>query len=813
MNSSGKASKKIVIGLGVFFGLILLAMVVVPLVVDVDSYRPKIVGIANENINGRLTLGKLSLSLWGQIRVNVDGLTLTDSRDQKVMSVKDVYFHVPFLSLLTGSPVLTFKTTNPELIVIKNKAGKLNLLTLVKEQPKTAAGAKAEAAKPGATPEKSATHELPSIVRNARLGVEMKKAQLTYKDEATGLVSEVKDLDVVAKDISLSRKMELTVTASLDTKMGKTMNVKGPAKLTLSMLPKFNGSQFESTQISMNGNLDGVEISLPGLFEKKAGLATNASANLLATEDSVTINDCTAKFFNAEIKTSGNVKGFSYAPEPSFDIRIKSNDVDLKPWNALIPSLKEYDLGGVATFSAEASGSASKPKYLANMSLKNGTAKAPHLKAQPKFDAFAKIVTDNVEAFAFTMTAPSNDLKISGKVASFTKPKVDVSVTSSGMDLDALIDFPPPAAPAKTGASAPGAPAAGEGKGATGTVAEQDLDALLDPLRQNPIARDLIANLKLQMAFVKAKNVKISDIGGTAVMKGLALNVDGVKMNVFNGTIKAGMQAQLAPKTPTYHLNLVVDKLDLQKAVESQFAMFKNTLTGIATFKMDGSGASFNTLPAKKNLTASGHFEATGAKFATIDIGKVVVEAITKSIDGIAAKVPALKGKSLGTPPNIDSRYSIVSSDFTINGGRFAAPNFVGKAEPNKGLDLKGDTKVGILDLAVDANWEIIDTYNLTKAKDLSVDFQGIHVEHILADADGFVHIPIKVGGTCAAPQVSYVAAPEALGRVALNNTTKAMSGKAKAEAKKQLENVIQKQAPPQVQEALKKFGGKLFGN
>lgn len=782
MNSYGKISKKILVWGAGLFGALVLILAIIPFFIDVDSYRPKIVSIANEHINGKLELGKLSLSLWGQIRVNVDGMTLKDAHDQKVMGVKDVYFHLPFFSLFSGSPILTFKTTKPELFIVKNKAGKMNVMTLIKEEPKAQGASAKPAEATDKTAKGSAPSELPSIVKNARLGVEMKKAQLSYKDEASGLVSQVNDLNLLAKDISLSKKMEVIVTADLDTKMGKTLEVKGPARMTLNAFPKFKGAEFESSDITIKGDMDGVEIHMPGTFEKKKGLAANVTANLTATPDSVQIKDCTAKFHNAVIETQGGASGFS-SNALKYDFTVKSNEIDLKAWNELLPAL--------------------------------------NMKADAKMMASAKIVTDAVENFTVSMKAPGNEGKVVGKVVSFTKPKIDMALTSSGMDLDQIIDFSKMTAEAPKGKAAPeskggggGEAGAGKGGAASGTAhAEEDFDALLEPLRTDPMAKDMVFNGKVQIAFIKAKNVRISDIGVNASFKGLALNVDGAHLNVFGGNIKAGMAANLAPKTPTYKMNLNVDKLDIQKAVESQFAMFKNTLIGIASFRMDGQGASFNPTPAKKNLNASGHFQAENATFATIDIGKVVVEAIGKSLDGIAQKVPALKGKSLGAPPNIDSKYTIVSSDFTISGGRFNAPNFVAKAVQNKGLDLKGDTKVGLVDLGLDANWEIVDTYNLTKARDLNVDFQGVHVEHILADNDGNVHIPIKVGGTCAAPQVSYTAVPEALGKVAVNNSTKALGGKAKAEAKKKIEEAVQKQAPPQVQEALKKFGGKLFGN
>ena len=87
-------------------------IVFVPFWVDVDHYRPQLVDLANQQIQGKLELGKLRLSLWGQIRIEVAGLKLTTPTGDEVVHVEDAYFHVPFL-FLSGSPILTFKMNQP----------------------------------------------------------------------------------------------------------------------------------------------------------------------------------------------------------------------------------------------------------------------------------------------------------------------------------------------------------------------------------------------------------------------------------------------------------------------------------------------------------------------------------------------------------------------------------------------------------------------------------------------------------------------------------------------------------------------------
>ena len=51
---SMKSKKKILIGLAVLFSLLVVAVAVLPFMIDVDKYRPEIVAKANEKINGKI---------------------------------------------------------------------------------------------------------------------------------------------------------------------------------------------------------------------------------------------------------------------------------------------------------------------------------------------------------------------------------------------------------------------------------------------------------------------------------------------------------------------------------------------------------------------------------------------------------------------------------------------------------------------------------------------------------------------------------------------------------------------------------------
>jgi hypothetical protein len=274
-------------------------------------------------------------------------------------------------------------------------------------------------------------------------------------------------------------------------------------------------------------------------------------------------------------------------------------------------------------------------------------------------------------------------------------------------------------------------------------------------------------------------------------------------MKVWGGAIGASTQFHLGSNPPTYRFSTKVEGLDLQQAVDSQLHFLKNTVVGKAHFEMTGEGASFNPAPAIDHLKANGKLKVDKAKFATIDVGKMAGDALNQAIEKLAEKIPAAKGKKINPVPSGESRYDSISSDFGIVGGKFTAPNFYAKAEPNHGIDLKGNTEVGLKDYSLKTNWEVIDTYNLTHARDLSIDQNGVRVDHILAEGNNPVKFPVHAGCTVMAPCYSYTEVPEYLAGIALRNASKALTGKAKEELKKQAEGLL-KNAPPALQDKLK---------
>jgi uncharacterized protein involved in outer membrane biogenesis len=795
--------------------VLVLTALLVPLFVDVDQYRPRLVTEVNRRIRGKLELGKLQLSLWGRIRVGIEGLKLVDSRGRVLVQVKDAWFGVPVSSLFSGAPELTLHLGKPEIQVAKDRAGAINLLQVLPTESTQAvpADVAAESSAPSA-----GSVELPAILVRARFGLDIQEAQASYRDEATALAFQVNALDVRVKDLSLSRPTLFEVRARLAGRMGKLFEMHGPAKLSGRLETQIDAGKLQSYRAQAKADLSAVAIEVPGAFIKKEGVPAQADLRLAGNLQSVQLESLQAQFHNVKLSGSGSMQLASTTVPSKLKMALQVPAFDLSEWTALLPALQGSGLQGKIGLEAGVEGPVDAFQYRASVQMADLGAKVPGLKAMPTFSGDVKIRTDQVESFQWVLKAPGTDLTLSGSVLGFTAPKIQAQFTSrSGMDLDQWVDWnffaeKKKAELAAAKASSSSAAAGSGSPSAAQPASSDDLDALMNPLRELEPARRASGTIQASLPLIQAYGVRMTAVQARLQLKELAMVLEPFSMQVFEGKVSAKASMDLKPKAPTYQFTSQTDGIQLSKAVESQLQLFKNTLLGKASFNIQGSGSSFNPEPAMRNLNAKGSLKVTNATFATLDIGRMASDAVNRAVEQVSQKVPMLKGMALRTPPGKDSRYDWIASDFTISGGVFQAPNFATQAATGFAVDLKGATRLGLLDLALKADWEVIDTHNVLKARDLSVQVAGTDVPHVLAQGDGPVRFPVSVSGTAMAPQFSTLQVPEYLAKVAGENLAKAAGNRAKAELKQRateaLGNAAQKAAPA-IKNALKGLFGR----
>ena len=806
--------KKWLTRLGILFGGLLGLVFAIPFFIQVDRYRPQIEQAVNQKIRGQLQLGRLSISLWGHLWVEVAGVQLQDSSKAEILSVKHAYLELPFSSVFSGSPQISFKMDAPSVHLARDSQGQLNVMGLMgTSESKGGSSARTDAtltqkqpdAKLEETPKPAGA--LPAILVNSRLGFELKSALLTYEDRKSGLKTEIKDFNLKLEDLSMSHPVHLEAWTDLNTQVGKTLTLQGPIRLEGKAQPIFQGQSFQSLSLNASLNASEVEVQVPGAFQKKKGVEAKSQILLKVLPDQVQIEQFKTVFLNAELRLQGNVSDFNSNQGPRLNLGLATNDVQFRPWVAVIPALAQFELGGAAKVTAQLKGTPTQPAYDVSISVKDLSAKAPMLKTQPRWNAQVHVKTDQVDSIHVTFSAPGNQAELRGSVTSFKKPSVNFQLTSDQMDLDQLVDFPSKSAQKAEGQTqASSKSESGEresGKKSAGISGEVNYDAQVAELRKNPALGDWTGRFGVKIGKLKANEIQLSQLNCQLSFNHWITSLDSCGLKVFQGEIQSKLMMNLGVATPTYQGTLDVKGLDFAEAGSHSSQMFKNTLKGRGNFKMDLQGASFNPETAKSMLKAKGTLKVQPAAFTTLDIMKLVKDSIDQALLKVADKVPGLKGKGIGSLPSHSAEYDEMSGDFSIQNAVFSTPNFVAKAKAGRGVDLKGKTDVGIKNYSLDAFWEVVDTYNLTHLKDISVEQNGIKVENIFADGNGPVHFPFHVGCTLTSPCYTSLEIPEALGKVALGNLGKAVSNRAKSELMKKASELLN-QAPHGIPAGLK---------
>ncbi|NDD90906.1 hypothetical protein EBZ37_02310 [bacterium] len=719
---------------------------------------------------------------------------------------------LPFSSILSGSPRVTLQMIKPSIDIVRNADGQINALALFKKGSPSASGTDSQgkaSTPPGGSAEESLRTqvEIPAVLARARLGFEVRDGSLRYVDEQKKIDTSVERLRVLLPEASILRPTSLSVEADINTKVGKDLSLAGPVIFSAVINPVISSGSMKEVTASMEASGSDLQIDLPGLFQKKKGVALGLTGKLGFSSDRLRLDALTAKLHESEITLSGTVEQPAAAQAsdgPQLQVRAVSKSVDLASLAGLMPILDPYKVSGSSSLEMEVKGPVSLMRYNGKVSFSSVKFSHPKFKVEPKLDGSIQIATNELQDIQVNVTGPGSDLKVSGKLQDFLKPRIALSIESSALDLDQWINLGSPKAAAKSAAPAKEEPVArSQGKAekpavSTGGVsnASVDFDALLEPLRKNAIASATTLQTDIQIKKCKVYHVALSNLRARATLQNLVFALQDASFEVFDGRVLSSMKLDLKPARPTYSFTSKVDGLQIQKAVESQLALFKNTLFGSLSAQAAGSGSSFNPDSAMQSLSMKGSFEVRKAKFATLDVGKMVFDGINQSIAKVAEKVPPLKGKQLGAMGNRESLYEIIRSDFQLNGGKFTAPNFSAKAEPKNGLDLSGSLSVTLKDLGLQGRFDITDTYNLTKAEELSVDIAGVTVPRLLAEKGKPVRLPIVVECTVSKPCPKYMDLAEHFTRVALANTSGAAGERAKSEAKKAIGDVIKKKLP-----------------
>ena len=206
--------KKLLIGVGVVFGALILIALLLPLLVNVDRLRPEVQKQASDALGREVTIGELKLAVLSG-GVTAKDISISDDpafSQQPFVTAKSLDVGVDLMPLIFSKAlhVNTLTLEEPEIHLVKSAGGKWNFSSV---GTKSAPAATKRGRRKGAEAEPQPEPSAPAAAQDFSIGkLEIENGRVLVSN-ASGKAHTYEDVNVTAKNISPTSIVPFTVTA------------------------------------------------------------------------------------------------------------------------------------------------------------------------------------------------------------------------------------------------------------------------------------------------------------------------------------------------------------------------------------------------------------------------------------------------------------------------------------------------------------------------------------------------------------------------------------------------------------------------
>jgi AsmA protein len=284
--------KKLILIIGAVIGLVLVAAIALPFVIDADSFRPTIEGKLSAALARKVSIGHLALSIWrGELKA--DELSIADDpafSRAPFFKAKSLGVGVDMVPLVFSHTlhVRSLDFVEPEILLLHGSSGRWNFSSLGgsgKDAPPTAQ--KATAGASGSSPLTVDKLE----ISNGRLTIgSSPRSKETYEA-----------VNITANHVSPDASFPFTLDAR--TPGGGGLELEGEAG-------PVNASDAAKTPFHAKMNLKQVDLAATGLLDPSSGIAGTVSyQGELHSDGKVAHSDGTAKVEKMRLVKAGSPAG------------------------------------------------------------------------------------------------------------------------------------------------------------------------------------------------------------------------------------------------------------------------------------------------------------------------------------------------------------------------------------------------------------------------------------------------------------------------------------------------------------------------
>ena len=206
---------KIVVGLTIGFVLLVGVIFSLPFLIDLNKYQDQYKPLIEKALNRKIQLQDIRLTIWPRLGVRIGGFTVLDDPSFSTgpfASLASLDVGVKLLPLLSMKvEVEEISLRDPDITVITNKAGVMNVSTIGATTP-----ASSSTTEPGALPP-SGEDPLQILALFAVDRVSIEGGTLTYRDlsTASGTEYRVQDLELLLTSVHLGQTPSIHLKATV----------------------------------------------------------------------------------------------------------------------------------------------------------------------------------------------------------------------------------------------------------------------------------------------------------------------------------------------------------------------------------------------------------------------------------------------------------------------------------------------------------------------------------------------------------------------------------------------------------------------
>ena len=344
--------KWILIGGGAVLMLLIAAIVLVPLWVDVNQYKPQIEAKVQEATGRTFTIGgEIALSVFPWVGLSFSDLSLGSPagfKEPELVTVGDFEARVKLMPLISRRiEIKRVVMQAPRIVLVKNKSQKTNwAFKTPASQPEDAKPAAKEA------PAETSGFALQSLTAEE---IAIRDGSLTFIDHTSGKRQEVTEITLALTDVSLERPVEMVFSTRVNGQPFKIEGTVGPLgsppasqplayDLKVSALDELEavlkGAARDLTgQPSFDLNLEVAAFSPRTLFERLGhafpvetsdpGVLNRVSLNAQLKGGTTHVNLDSGTLVLDDTRTDFTFAAKAFEkPDVTFDIRMDAIDID-----------------------------------------------------------------------------------------------------------------------------------------------------------------------------------------------------------------------------------------------------------------------------------------------------------------------------------------------------------------------------------------------------------------------------------------------------------------------------------------------------